>query len=71
MTADKKGRRGEARGPAKGETCARCGATFTCGMAAGQERCWCQDLPPAPPLPEASCLCPECLKKEISKRKKP
>jgi hypothetical protein len=49
------------------EVCARCGATFECGMKAGVERCWCADLPPiAPSAAFANCLCPRCLHDEIA-----
>jgi hypothetical protein len=51
------------------EVCARCGATFECGMKAGVERCWCADLPPiAPSAAFASCLCPRCLREAIAGR---
>ncbi|MDO8958740.1 MAG: cysteine-rich CWC family protein [Rhodocyclaceae bacterium] len=51
-------------GRRKGErNCPRCGATFTCGMEAGQEKCWCADLPPLPIDPVVpGCFCPDCLK---------
>ena len=53
--------------PLSGEACARCGATFECGMKAGVEHCWCADLPPiAPSAAFTSCLCPRCLRDEIS-----
>jgi len=45
--------------------CPACGSIFTCGMAAGEERCWCADLPPLPKesLDSATpgCFCPKCL----------
>lgn len=45
-----------------GEACARCGATFECGMKAGTPRCWCADAPAVPIDPAlAGCLCPRCL----------
>jgi uncharacterized protein (TIGR00290 family) len=45
-----------------GDACARCGATFECGMKAGVERCWCADRPPVAIDPAlAGCLCPRCL----------
>lgn len=44
--------------------CPRCGTRFVCGMASGQETCWCASLPaitlPDPARPE--CLCPDCLR---------
>ena len=58
--------------PLSGEACARCGATFECGMKAGVERCWCASLPPiAPSAAFASCLCPRCLHDEIATRRQP
>lgn len=48
--------------PISGDACARCGATFECGMKAGVEHCWCAGLPPvAIDAALASCLCPRCL----------
>jgi uncharacterized protein (TIGR00290 family) len=55
--------------PLAADACARCGATFECGMKAGVERCWCADLPPiAPTAASATCLCPRCLREEIASR---
>jgi hypothetical protein len=49
--------------PRAEQACARCGATFECGMKAGVERCWCAELPPiAPDAALAGCFCPRCLK---------
>lgn len=48
------------------ERCVRCGTEFGCGAAEGRERCWCADLPPVMPVTDEGCLCPDCLKKEIS-----
>ena len=45
--------------------CARCGAVFTCGMQAGQEPCWCAELPAIEPVPGRNCLCQACLKDEL------
>lgn len=44
--------------------CPRCGATFTCGMLAGEPVCWCAALPPLASVPQqgAGCYCPACLK---------
>ncbi|HKC42354.1 MAG TPA: cysteine-rich CWC family protein [Burkholderiales bacterium] len=54
----------------RGETCARCGATFECGMKAGRERCWCAEVPPiAPDAAASSCLCPGCL--QLARRERP
>jgi len=48
--------------PMPGSRCARCGATFECGMEAGLDACWCAKLPPvALSAPAASCYCPRCL----------
>ena len=45
--------------------CARCGAAFECGSAAGN--CWCAAEDFRLPLPPAGstedCLCPACLRK--------
>jgi hypothetical protein len=52
--------------------CPRCGAAFVCGIAAGESRCWCADLPAIlPPNPAASCYCPACLKFLISEVTRP
>jgi uncharacterized protein (TIGR00290 family) len=49
--------------PISGESCARCGATFECGMKAGVAHCWCAELPPvAIDFSLAGCLCPRCLR---------
>ncbi|WP_335740050.1 cysteine-rich CWC family protein [Pseudothauera hydrothermalis] len=52
-------------------TCPRCGAAFTCGMAAGWPACWCAALPAGLAVPAADaglgCYCPECLQ-EMLKR---
>ncbi|MCB9456084.1 MAG: cysteine-rich CWC family protein [Anaerolineaceae bacterium] len=46
-------------------TCPRCGAQFTCGLALGEARCWCFDLPAQVHLSKKGmkegCLCPKCL----------
>lgn len=48
--------------PAPGSRCARCGASFECGMEAGLDACWCARLPPvALTDPTAGCYCPRCL----------
>ncbi len=54
--------------PKPNETCARCGAAFTCGSKAGDEKCWCFGLPPVMPLSSDACLCPACLGEEIARR---
>jgi hypothetical protein len=48
------------------KTCPRCQTKFECGIAQGQETCWCFDCPRVLPVVEnAACLCPECLRQEI------
>jgi hypothetical protein len=50
------------------KTCPKCQAKFECGLAKGQETCWCFDCPRIMPVVEnAACLCPECLRKEIAR----
>lgn len=58
---------------AAGNVCPQCGASFRCGMEAGDAECWCARLP-ALPLPEpapgaeagaASCLCPDCMQQRV------
>jgi hypothetical protein len=58
--------------------CARCGATFICGVADAQsaQPCWCMALPPLHldatiPAQERSCLCPDCLRALLAKQKTP
>jgi hypothetical protein len=51
--------------------CTACGAAFHCGFRAGEDYCWCAELPRLMPLPgesAASCLCETCLRTEIAKR---
>ena len=58
-------------GTFQGESiCPHCGRTFTCGMRAGHQKCWCADLPhQAPPQPAANaCYCPDCLRETLSRR---
>ena len=46
--------------------CAQCGAGFVCGIAAGDARCWCFELPAVMPVrADTACLCPVCLLKAI------
>jgi hypothetical protein len=57
-------------------TCKRCGATFNCAMADGNDGspCWCTALPPAVPLPDTTaatdvtCWCPACLRLHIAEK---
>jgi hypothetical protein len=49
--------------------CPECGAAFTCGLAAGDERCWCFDLPAIMPVrADTTCLCPACLAKALQQQ---
>ena len=50
------------------KTCSECGATFSCGPAPGNERCWCDELPPLDPnkFPGRDCLCSQCLAKAVA-----
>lgn len=53
-----------------GDRCARCGATFECGMKAGAERCWCAASPTVPiEAALVGCLCPRCLADGASARR--
>ncbi|MEW6304346.1 MAG: cysteine-rich CWC family protein [Verrucomicrobiota bacterium] len=47
--------------------CPCCGAAFPCGPAAGQDHCWCFDLPHVGPVAgaEKNCLCPACLRTAV------
>jgi hypothetical protein len=39
-------------------------------MAAGEERCWCFDLPAVMPVrTDAACLCPNCLRDAIEAKR--
>jgi len=51
--------------------CAQCGAAFVCGMKAGEERCWCAELPPLEPVAGRDCLCRSCLEIELQQVGKP
>ena len=53
---------------AKQKACSNCGASFTCGASAGNEACWCYDLPHIPPVTakDEDCLCPRCLTEAIA-----
>jgi len=49
--------------PVRTVTCARCGASFGCGLSA---ECWCASMPARLPLPDdkaEDCLCPDCLRR--------
>jgi hypothetical protein len=49
--------------------CSRCHAVFTCGLAQGDERCWCERLPHVPLIADerTDCFCPQCLSEAIAK----
>ncbi|MBI5772375.1 MAG: cysteine-rich CWC family protein [Verrucomicrobia bacterium] len=53
--------------------CSRCGAAFTCDIAAGRSTCWCFALPHVPPAgkPEQDCLCPQCLAAAMARENSP
>ncbi len=52
------------------KTCPKCETTFECGIASGQETCWCFACPRVLPVVEnAGCLCPECLQREITAKR--
>jgi hypothetical protein len=50
------------------EKCIRCGTEFGCGNIEGRGVCWCAELPPVMPVTDEGCLCPPCLKAEITAR---
>jgi ribosomal protein S27AE len=54
---------------AKQKTCSNCGASFTCGVSAGNEACWCYELPHVSGVTakDWNCLCPRCLTEAIAK----
>ena len=51
--------------------CPSCGGAVECGMANGDETCWCCDLPHVLPVSgsDAKCFCKACLEKLIDGRK--
>jgi hypothetical protein len=52
------------------QVCERCGATFRCGLRAGDSVCWCATLPALPIetlRAGMNCLCPACLATEIER----
>ncbi|HZR68155.1 MAG TPA: cysteine-rich CWC family protein [Burkholderiales bacterium] len=60
-----------ASSPTPGEMrCAGCGEVFVCGGRAGSASCWCAELPPRLPVPDASsaCYCRTCLERLIADR---
>ncbi len=48
------------------QTCPRCGGPVTCGLAGGEETCWCMAMPAVMTVPDAggtaSCYCADCLR---------
>jgi len=51
--------------------CIRCGAAFFCGIAAGENTCWCMDKPATFSVPEdeaTGCYCPDCLDQKIEEQ---
>ncbi|TBR13881.1 cysteine-rich CWC family protein [Rugosibacter aromaticivorans] len=48
--------------------CPRCAASFTCGVVAGRDTCWCAELPPLTlsKTSAATCYCPECFQALLS-----
>lgn len=50
------------------EKCAACGEEFGCGNEEKKASCWCSDLPAVMPVEGAACLCPKCLRAEVTRR---
>ncbi len=54
--------------------CARCGVVFVCGVAKGDDVCWCMGLPNIITLDDrgagaaSACMCPSCLKSDINRK---
>ncbi|REJ92775.1 MAG: hypothetical protein DWQ34_12365 [Planctomycetota bacterium] len=55
--------------PTPNTACTACGKPFRCGFRAGESTCWCAALPQVIPVPaessKESCLCPDCLRKQV------
>lgn len=50
------------------QACPACQGKFVCGIAQGQNHCWCMMLPAVISVsPDQSCLCEACLKSEIAR----
>ncbi|MBL8852180.1 MAG: cysteine-rich CWC family protein [Planctomycetaceae bacterium] len=52
-------------------TCGACGAELRCGYRAGEDHCWCRELPRLMPVPGdvgTACLCEACLREELARR---
>jgi hypothetical protein len=48
--------------------CPHCAEIFVCGVAAGEEKCWCEELPPLQADHGIKgCYCPNCLPVMIEK----
>ncbi|CAM3472475.1 cysteine-rich CWC family protein [Parendozoicomonas haliclonae] len=52
------------------DQCPLCGEPVGCGITAGNDHCWCFEMPPSPPdmekpegLDGQACLCNSCLMK--------
>lgn len=54
------------------DACPACGGPVACGVANGEQACWCFALPHMLPMPtggvEARCYCSACLKALIDER---
>ena len=55
--------------------CTSCGQGFLCGAELHEGACWCSELPLKMEIPDeqddASCYCPDCLKKLIEEQDSP
>lgn len=53
--------------------CPRCAASFTCGVVAECDTCWCKELPPLKSAKRsaAACYCPQCLGELLSAQPHP
>ena len=55
--------------PTANTRCRICEATFHCGVDMDGP-CWCMEIPKIIPVEGAiSCLCPNCLEREIARRR--
>src|SRR5258708_35703269 len=57
------------RDQSRKKSCSNCGLSFGCGLSAGKESCWCEDLPHVSLVgaAEQDCLCPECVRQAIGR----
>ncbi len=59
--------------PSGWRTCPQCKSTFLCGIANGDDHCWCFNLPHVLSFDGAGtgsatgCLCPNCIQRHIQK----